>query len=78
MVSARKFAELGAPVADEIGELAPVETTTRNLTLDFNDAEAAEAAGTASPVQPDESEVINSNHHSAAAAQTASATSRGK
>jgi len=39
MVSARKFAELGAPVAAEIAELNPIETTTRNLTLDFNDAE---------------------------------------
>jgi len=40
MVSARKFAELGAPVAGEIAELNPIETTTRNLTLDFNEAEA--------------------------------------
>ena len=41
MVSARKFAELGAPVADEIAELNPVETTTRNLTLDFQDSDIA-------------------------------------
>jgi DNA recombination protein RmuC len=39
MVSARKFAELGAPVTDEIAELNPIETTTRNLTLDFEDLE---------------------------------------
>jgi DNA recombination protein RmuC len=39
MVSARKFAELGASVTEEIAELAPIETTTRNLTLDFDDLE---------------------------------------
>jgi len=39
MVSARKFAELGAPVAADIPELNPIETTTRNLTLDFSEAE---------------------------------------
>lgn len=43
MVSARKFAELGAPVADEIAELNPIETTTRNLTLDFQDPDPAAA-----------------------------------
>ena len=43
MVSARKFVELGAPVTDEIAELSPIETTTRNLTLDFDDPEKAEA-----------------------------------
>lgn len=42
MVSARKFAELGAPVAEELAELNPIETTTRNLTLDFQDAEVPE------------------------------------
>jgi len=42
MVSARKFAELGAPVSDEIAELQPIETTTRNLTLEFNDPETSE------------------------------------
>jgi DNA recombination protein RmuC len=41
MVSARKFAELGAPVTEEITELSPIETTTRNLTLDFEDLEPA-------------------------------------
>jgi len=42
MVSARKFAELGAPVAEELAELSPIETTTRNLTLDFQDPEVPE------------------------------------
>lgn len=40
MVSARKFAELGAAVTEEIAELNPVETTTRNLTLEFDDPES--------------------------------------
>ncbi|HET8889936.1 MAG TPA: DNA recombination protein RmuC [Candidatus Angelobacter sp.] len=44
MVSARKFVELGAPVTDEIAELSPIETTTRNLTLEFDDPENEEAA----------------------------------
>ena len=39
MVSARKFAELGASVSGDIGELSPIETTTRNLTLEFDDPE---------------------------------------
>lgn len=43
MVSARKFAELGAPVTEEISELNPIETTTRNLTLEFDDPEKPEA-----------------------------------
>jgi DNA recombination protein RmuC len=42
MVSARKFVELGAPVTEEIAELSPIETTTRNLTLEFDDPEKAE------------------------------------
>src|SRR5262249_26174992 len=45
MVSARKFAELGASVTDEIAELSPIETTTRNLTLDFEDLEQPESPG---------------------------------
>jgi len=45
MVSARKFAELGASVTDEIAELNPIETTTRNLTLDFEDLEQPESPG---------------------------------
>jgi DNA recombination protein RmuC len=43
MVSARKFVELGAPVTEEIAELSPIETTTRNLTLEFDDPENVEA-----------------------------------
>lgn len=42
MVSARKFVELGAPVTEAISELNPIETTTRNLTLDFDDAPSLE------------------------------------
>jgi DNA recombination protein RmuC len=49
MVSARKFAELGAPVTEEIAELEPIETTTRNLTLEFTDPEAPEAAAAVEP-----------------------------
>jgi hypothetical protein len=77
MVSARKFAELGAPVADEIGELSPVETTTRNLTLDFTDVEDPESLAVG---QSHESVSVNSNHHSTAAetAINASAAARGK
>lgn len=67
MVSARKFAELGAPVVDEIAELAPVETTTRNLTLDFNDAEAAEMPV---PAQSHDAGSVNSNHQLIAAPET--------
>lgn len=48
MVSARKFAELGAPIAERIGELSPIETTTRNLTLEFDDAAGDAAAASAS------------------------------
>jgi DNA recombination protein RmuC len=36
MVSARKFAELGAPVAEAIPELDQIETSTRTLALDFD------------------------------------------
>jgi DNA recombination protein RmuC len=50
MVSARKFVELGAPVTDEIAELSPIETTTRNLTLDFDDPEKAEATENGDPL----------------------------
>ena len=49
MVSARKFVELGAPVTDEIAELSPIETTTRNLTLEFDDPENLEAVPNAEP-----------------------------
>ena len=49
MVSARKFAELGAPITEEISELSPIETTTRNLTLDFHDPENAESPAATEP-----------------------------
>ena len=42
MVSARKFAELGAAVTDEIPEIEPIETTTRTLALDWGDDESSE------------------------------------
>lgn len=47
MVSARKFAELGAPVTEQIAELSPIETTTRNLTLEFEDTEGPTPNGSA-------------------------------
>ncbi len=39
MVSARRFVELGAPVTEEIPLIDQIETTTRNLTFDFDDPE---------------------------------------
>jgi DNA recombination protein RmuC len=51
MVSARKFIELGAPVTEEIAELNPIETTTRNLTLDFEDPEKTESVATTEPAE---------------------------
>jgi DNA recombination protein RmuC len=49
MVSARKFVELGAPVTEAIAELNPIETTTRNLTLDFDDAPSLELKASTDP-----------------------------
>jgi DNA recombination protein RmuC len=43
MVSARKFAELGAPVIDELPPMTVIDTTTRNLTLEFDEEEEAGA-----------------------------------
>ena len=47
LVSARKFAELGASVADDIPELEPIETTARALSFDWDEdnlpAEGAES-----------------------------------
>lgn len=40
LVSARKFVDLGTSVTEEIGELSPIETTTRNLTLEFEELPA--------------------------------------
>jgi DNA recombination protein RmuC len=37
MVSARKFAELGAAVPEEIPELEPIETSARTLALEFEE-----------------------------------------
>lgn len=37
LVSARKFSELGAPVAEDIPELEPVETTARALSFDWDE-----------------------------------------
>jgi DNA recombination protein RmuC len=37
LVSARKFAELGASVAEEIPELEPIETTARALSFEWDD-----------------------------------------
>jgi DNA recombination protein RmuC len=37
LVSARKFAELGTSVADDIPELEPIETTSRALSFDWDD-----------------------------------------
>jgi DNA recombination protein RmuC len=39
LVSARKFAELGASVADDIPELEPIETTARALSFEWDDDE---------------------------------------
>src|SRR5499427_815611 len=43
LVSARKFAELGAPAAEQIPAVEPIEKTTRSLSFDW-DEEAEEAA----------------------------------
>jgi len=44
LVSARKFAELGASVAEDIPELAPIETTARALSFQWDEeAELAES-----------------------------------
>ncbi|HWR17605.1 MAG TPA: DNA recombination protein RmuC [Terriglobales bacterium] len=45
MVSARKFAELGPAVTEEIAELQPVEKTTRTLELFDSTEELAASAG---------------------------------
>jgi DNA recombination protein RmuC len=37
LVSARKFSELGASVADDIPELAPIETTARALSFEWDE-----------------------------------------
>jgi DNA recombination protein RmuC len=41
LVSARKFAELGASVADDIPELAPIETTARALSFEWDEEDVS-------------------------------------
>jgi len=41
LVSARKFAELGASVADDIPELEPIETTARALSFDWDEDDSS-------------------------------------
>jgi DNA recombination protein RmuC len=41
LVSARKFAELGASVADDIPELGPIETTARALSFEWDEENTA-------------------------------------
>jgi DNA recombination protein RmuC len=45
LVSARKFAELGASVADDIPELEPIETTARALSFEWDEEPPAEVPG---------------------------------
>jgi DNA recombination protein RmuC len=49
LVSARKFTELGAPVAEDIPELEPIETTSRALSFDWDDEPALLAAAKEAP-----------------------------
>jgi DNA recombination protein RmuC len=44
LVSARKFAELGASVAEDIPELEPIETTARALSFDWDEDGPSEIA----------------------------------
>jgi DNA recombination protein RmuC len=43
LVSARKFAELGASVAEDIPELEPIETTARALSFEWGEEDSPEA-----------------------------------
>jgi DNA recombination protein RmuC len=45
LVSARKFAELGASVADDIPELEPIETTSRALSFEWDEEPPTEVPG---------------------------------
>ncbi len=49
MVSARRFVELGAPVIEEIPLLDQIETTTRNLTLEFGEPNGEDVAPSLEP-----------------------------
>src|SRR5271168_3093027 len=44
LVSARKFSELGASVAEDIPELAPIETTARALSFEWDEEDASSEA----------------------------------
>ena len=44
LVSARKFAELGAAVAEDIPELEPIETTARALSFEWDEDEPPQAS----------------------------------
>jgi DNA recombination protein RmuC len=44
LVSARKFAELGASVAEDIPELEPIETTSRALSFEWDEEDASPEA----------------------------------
>ncbi len=44
LVSARKFAELGASVAEDIPELEPIETTARALSFEWDEEDTTAAA----------------------------------
>src|SRR5579864_3607293 len=44
LVSARKFAELGTSVAEDIPELEPIETTSRALSFEWDDEDQASEA----------------------------------
>ena len=49
LVSARKFTELGAPVAEDIPELESIETTARALSFDWDDEATLLEAGKETP-----------------------------
>jgi DNA recombination protein RmuC len=49
LVSARKFAELGASVAEDIPELEPIETTARALSFEWDDEPILEVPKLESP-----------------------------
>jgi DNA recombination protein RmuC len=55
LVSARKFAELGASVAEDIPELEPIETTARALSFDWDEGD----------ISPDASSSISDNKRKA-------------
>src|ERR1700689_315377 len=56
LVSARKFSELGASVAEDIPELEPIETTARALSFDWDEDDAA-SDGLPSPIVDDKRKV---------------------